>query len=244
MSSNPALQHIPTILRAWFRHEGAYSSQKVMKLGFQAHWFMKDPAFDQELKTQFSSLWQQVRDEARLETGFTGTTGGLIQGFKSAHLEGQPELCAKQSEGYLALIILLDQYSRNMLRGDGATHDTDALALELAKEAIDLNLDKELLIADNGTDNLQDLVNDEGKPVPLVPLMFLYMPFMHSETLGDQEKGLDLFKQYPGLQDNVGHAEEHLDIVKRFGRFPHRNTLLGRESTPEELEFLKDFKGF
>ena len=106
--------------------------------------------------------------------------------------------------------IVLDQFPRNMFRGDARTYATDALAREVAGRAID-----------RGTDARIDPVLVE----------FLYMPFMHSEELADQLRCVELFRK-SGNADNLGYAERHADIVRRFGRFPHRNRLLGRATTP------------
>ena len=124
-------------------------------------------------------------------------------------------------DGALALTIVLDQFPRNMFRGDIRTYATDALAREVAGRAID-----------RGSDARID---------PAL-LEFLYMPFMHSEHLADQLRCVELFRK-SGNTDNLKYAEDHADIVRRFGRFPHRNPVLGRATTPEERAFL-DAGGF
>ena len=116
----------------------------------------------------------------------------------------------------LAEIIVLDQFSRNMFRDSPAAFITDTLALVLAQEAIRKKFDKEL---------------DNSKKA------FLYMPFMHSESKEIHDIALFLFDQ-PGLEDNYNFEVKHKAIIDRFGRYPHRNDILGRESTAEELEFL------
>jgi uncharacterized protein (DUF924 family) len=116
----------------------------------------------------------------------------------------------------LAEIIVLDQFSRNMYRDTAQAFETDTLALVLAQEAIRRKFDKEL---------------DNSKRA------FLYMPFMHSESNEIHDIALFLFDQ-PGLEDNYNFEVRHKDIIERFGRYPHRNEILGRESTKEELEFL------
>ncbi len=116
----------------------------------------------------------------------------------------------------LAEIILLDQFSRNMFRGSHLAFASDTLALVLAQEAIRRKFDSEL---------------DNTKKA------FLYMPFMHSESAEIHEIALFLFDQ-PGLEDNYNFEIRHKEIIDRFGRYPHRNKLLGRESTAEELRFL------
>src|SRR6185437_8808385 len=112
-------------------------------------------------------------------------------------------------DGALALVIVLDQFLRNMFRGDARTFSTDANALDVASRAIARGADKRID---------PDLVE------------FLYMPFMHSERLADQERCIALFRN-GGRPDNVRFAEIHADIIRRFGRFPHRNEMLGRTTT-------------
>ena len=116
----------------------------------------------------------------------------------------------------LAEIIVLDQFSRNMFRDTRAAFATDTLALILAQEAIRKKFDKEL-------------ENNKRS--------FLYMPFMHSESKEIHDIALFLFDQ-PGLEDSFNFEIKHKAIIDRFGRYPHRNEILGRESTDEELEFL------
>tara|TARA_B110000483_G_C18088329_1_gene500938 strand:- start:557 stop:1096 length:540 start_codon:yes stop_codon:yes gene_type:complete len=116
----------------------------------------------------------------------------------------------------LAEIIVLDQFSRNMFRDTPKAFETDTLALVLAQEAIRKKFDKEL---------------DNSRRA------FLYMPFMHSESKEIHDIALFLFDQ-PGLEDNFNFEVKHKNIIDRFGRYPHRNEILGRESTAEELEFL------
>jgi uncharacterized protein (DUF924 family) len=117
----------------------------------------------------------------------------------------------------LAEVIVLDQFSRNMFRDTPKAFAYDTLALVLAQEAVRRKLDKELE------------PNQKG---------FLYMPFMHSESKEIHELALFLFDQ-PGLEDTYNFELKHKIIIDRFGRYPHRNELLNRESTPEEVEFLK-----
>lgn len=116
----------------------------------------------------------------------------------------------------LAEIIVLDQFSRNMYRDTPGAFASDTLALVLAQEAIRRKLDAEL--------------NASQKA-------FLYMPFMHSESAEIHEIALYLFDQ-EGLEDNYNFEVKHKEIIDRFGRYPHRNKILGRESTAEEIEFL------
>ena len=159
-------------------------------------WYEKDDGFDAEVRRRYLDLWHEA------------AAGGLSTWETS-------------DDGALALVIVLDQFSRNMFRGDLRTYASDALAREVAGRAID-----------RGTDARIDPVLVE----------FLYMPFMHSEALADQLRCVELFRK-AGNAENLGYAERHADIVRRFGRFPHRNRLLGRATTPEEQAFL-DGGGF
>ena len=119
--------------------------------------------------------------------------------------------------GRLAEIIVLDQFSRNLYRDSPLAFAYDEQALALAEEAIQANADEEL----------------ETKQK-----IFLYLPFMHSESREAHETALVLFKA-PGLESNYDFELKHKVIIDRFGRYPHRNEILGRESTQEEIEFLK-----
>ncbi len=120
--------------------------------------------------------------------------------------------------GRLAEILVLDQFSRNIYRDQDKAFACDALALALAQEAVSLKVD-------------QQLKDPKEKA-------FLYMPFMHSESLEIHKLAVQIFSS-PGLEDNLKFELLHKSIIDRFGRYPHRNQILGRSSTPEELEFLK-----
>jgi uncharacterized protein (DUF924 family) len=122
----------------------------------------------------------------------------------------------QNAEGRLAEIILLDQFSRNLFRDSPLAFAQDSLALTLAQEAISLQLDQQL--------------NPQQRA-------FLYMPFMHSESRLIHEFALKLFQRL-GNPVNLDFAKKHKFIIDRFGRYPHRNQVLGRESTAEELTFL------
>ncbi len=124
--------------------------------------------------------------------------------------------------GALALAIILDQFPLNMFRGKPLTFSTEAQARTIARAAIDRQFDKTL--------------TDEQK-------CFIYMPFMHSEDMTDQDRSIELFDQ-SGLEESIRFAHHHRDIVQRFGRFPHRNEILGRHSTQEELDYLASPEGF
>ena len=117
----------------------------------------------------------------------------------------------------LAAVIVLDQFPRNMFRNTPDAYATDALALALARHAVASGKDQSL---------------------PQAQRHFVYMPFMHSEDMTAQAESLRLFTRL-GSEQGLKYARHHHDVVERFGRFPHRNVILGRRSTPEELEFLK-----
>jgi uncharacterized protein (DUF924 family) len=121
-------------------------------------------------------------------------------------------------EGRLAEVIVLDQFSRNLFRGQPQSFAHDSLALALAQEAIH--------------------VGDDQKVTP-AQRVFLYMPFMHSESKKIHERAVVLYQSLKGFETNLNFEMRHKAIIDRFGRFPHRNAILGRFSTPEELEFLK-----
>lgn len=121
-------------------------------------------------------------------------------------------------DGSLAEVIVLDQFSRNIYRNTPKAFAQDPLSLALSQEAIAKGFDKELSSKQLG---------------------FLYMPFMHSESPVIHEKAVELYSA-PGLEFNFGFEMKHKVIIDRFGRYPHRNAILGRESTPEEEAFLKE----
>ena len=125
-------------------------------------------------------------------------------------------------EGALALVIVLDQFPLNMYRGDALCFSTEAKSRDIASLAIEHNFDQTL--------------TGEQKA-------FLYMPFMHSESLQDQEKSVVLYEA-AGLDENLKFARHHRDIVRRFGRFPHRNKILERASTEAEINYLQSEDAF
>jgi uncharacterized protein (DUF924 family) len=161
-------------------------------------WFNKDTAFDDAIRIRF------------LETYEAAAAGKLADWEDTA-------------EGALALAIVLDQFPRNMFRGDPRTYAADPLARAVADRAINHGFDQQ---------------------VPQGNRQFFYLPFEHSESLHDQERCCALFRANGDAED-LKWAEQHADIIRRFGRFPHRNVLLGRETTPEEQAFLDGggFKG-
>lgn len=143
-----------------------------------------------------------------------------LQDYKLS-VEGKTVPWRETPRGCLAQILVFDQFPRNMFRGDHLMYATDAQALETAKHAVAQGYDKSL------------------SPVER---MFLYMPFQHSENIEDQTIGVRLFEELARestlLTDDLKYAKMHYDVIKRFGRFPHRNEILSRRSTPEEVEFL------
>ncbi|MBU2486436.1 MAG: DUF924 domain-containing protein [Alphaproteobacteria bacterium] len=121
-------------------------------------------------------------------------------------------------EARLALIVVFDQFPRNIYRGSPLAFATDGLALKEAKAALAVGADKSV---------------DESRRA------FFYMPFEHSEDIGEQERCVALFEAL-GNENYLDYANQHLDIIKRYGRFPHRNPILGRVSTPEEKAYLAE----
>lgn len=155
-------------------------------------WWCKDDAFDAEIRGRFAHVWDAARN-------------------------GQLSSWQASDNGVLALLIVLDQFPRNMFRNDARAFSSDALAREVASRAI-----------------------AEGRDhrIEILLRVFIYMPLMHSEDLTDQERCVALLDQ-SGDEENLKYAEEHADIIRKFGRFPHRNPVLGREMKPEEAAFLE-----
>ncbi len=180
------------ILNFWFnRSPDEPGSGKARKV-----WFSKNPDFDQEIRTRFQSAYEQAAD-------------GLLD-----HWQQTPE-------GSLALILLLDQFPRNMFRDQPQAFATDGQALAVAQAAIARSFDQAL---------------------PPVKRWFVYLPLMHSEELSHQNQCVELFhplRNHPDVPDGYTYAQKHQAVIERFGRFPHRNAILGRATTPEEEEFLK-----
>lgn len=184
------MSQVNEILDFWFGREDEPGYGKPRQV-----WFTKKPEFDQEIQTRFRQDYELA-------------AAGQLDYWKSL-----PQSC-------LALIILLDQFPRNIFRGTAQAFATDPQALAAAKYAVVNNFDKELLP---------------------VQRWFVYLPFEHSEDLNHQRQSLELFKQLsddPDSADTISYAVRHLEVIERFGRFPHRNLILGRKSTPEEAEFL------
>ncbi|KTD61160.1 DUF924 family protein [Legionella spiritensis] len=145
--------------------------------------------------------------------------------FASIHHQtrlGELSAWRETAGGCLAEVIVLDQFSRNMFRDSPQAFACDGMALVLAQEAIRRGLNKSL---------------------PPEQRAFLYLPFMHSESLKIHQQALQLFSE-PGLETNLAFEKQHADIIARFGRYPHRNAVLGRVSSEEEKAFLLQHPGF
>ncbi len=135
---------------------------------------------------------------------------------------GELDHWMQNAEGCLALVIILDQFPLNMFRGSAQSFASEAQSRDVAAIAIEQGFDKAL---------------------PAEQRSFLYMPYMHSETLKDQELALQLFDQ-PGLESNLRFAHHHHAIIEKYGRFPHRNAALGRSSSAAEIEYLNSKEAF
>ncbi len=156
-------------------------------------WFEQDPAFDAEIAARFFDLWRAAAEG------------------KLAPWEATPE-------GALALVIVLDQFPRNMFRGGARMYETDAAARAVAGHALARGFDRQ---------------------VAQVERRFFYLPFMHSEDRADQDRCVELARGY-GDEEFTCYAEHHAGIIRRFGRFPHRNAALLRATSAEEQAFLDD----
>jgi len=192
------------ILEYWFSGLNDQSTLSTDMPQFRK-WFGKAEKTDQEIRDRFQGDWE------------------LALGGKYSDWESTPQ-------GTLALVILLDQFPRNMFRDSAKAFSSDEMALKACLNA---------------------LKQDKDKDLTLVERMFLYLPLMHSESLDIQKKSMHYFSllkaevkdRFPQNQDffNLNHefAGKHYRIIDRFGHFPHRNDILGRPSTAEEIEFLK-----
>jgi uncharacterized protein (DUF924 family) len=163
----------------------------------QEAWFKRDESVDTAIRKRFGALHASLTEKV-------------------------PAAATATPAGALATVIVLDQFSRNLLRNSPRAYVCDATALAIAQDAIAAGFDREL---------------DPNQR------MFLYMPFQHSEDREMQRRSIELFTEL-GDASALDFAIQHRDIVERFGRFPHRNRVLGRESTPAEVEFLKTHPGF
>jgi uncharacterized protein (DUF924 family) len=155
-------------------------------------WFKADDAFDAKIRASF------------------------LGDFEAA-ARGDLDAMAERPEGALALIILLDQFPRNMFRGSARAFAADPKALSIAEATVARGLDQSLLVIER---------------------TFVYLPYEHSERLEDQDRSVALYEAL-GDAESLDYAVQHRVIIQRFGRFPHRNAVLGRDSTPEEAAFLQ-----
>lgn len=192
------------ILAFWFH--GITDATPINKNKPPANqWFVKNSRFNDEIRQRFEADWHKARAGELKDWG------------------GSPR-------GTLALVILFDQFPRNMFRNSSQAFATDVLALDLASRSIREGADQKLA---------------------LIERVFLYMPFMHAEDLKAQEEGVRCFQNLIEesknksphnthyFEYNLSFARRHRDIIAQFGRFPHRNAALKREPTPEESDFLK-----
>ncbi|MBO0756596.1 MAG: DUF924 family protein [Bradyrhizobiaceae bacterium] len=155
-------------------------------------WFNTDDAIDAEIQARFLATYESA-------------AAGLLSTWE------------RSAEGALALVIVLDQFPRNMFRGSARAFAADAMARAVADRAI---------------------ANGFDRSFGLPERRFFYLPFMHSENLADQERCIALCKA-AGDQEGLAYAQTHVDVIRRFKRFPHRNEALGRSTTPEERAFLE-----
>lgn len=188
------MERVNAVLNFWFGEPGVTGSEYGQQ---RQVWFRKDPAFDEMIRTRFLDDYEQA-------------VAGQLNAWHA-----QPRSC-------LALIVLLDQFPRNLFRGDPRSFATDAQALAAARHAVQQGFDQQLLAVER---------------------IFVYLPFEHSEDLADQHTSVSLvqalIEQNPELESILDYAIRHREVIERFGRFPHRNEVLGRETTPEEADFLK-----
>ena len=180
------------VIDYWFGAQGSPEHGKRRDV-----WFKDGRSIDDEIRGQFLPLHEQAASR------------GLN------HWREDPVSC-------LALILVLDQFSRHMFRDTPLAYATDPQALETAKHALDSEFDHDR---------------------PIVELNFFYLPFSHAEDLSAQHRGVELRRAMPEHEEkakSVERAIEHMEVVARFGRFPHRNEILGRDCTPEEIKFLDE----
>ena len=179
------------------------TAEDVLRFWFEEsspkQWFVKDESFDAKIRERFLDTYRAAR-------------------------EGKTKSWRDTSEGRLAEIIVLDQFPRNVFRGKPESFASDALALQLAQEAVSTGDDTKL---------------------PKARRHFLYMPYMHSESREMHREALWLFASLlPSGWNSFIYEWKHKRIIDRFGRYPHRNAILNRASTPAEEEFLKTHQGF
>ena len=187
-------------------------------LGF---WFGELDSLGRASRDRSARWWEKdLAFDARIRERFGALHGAVMR--------GEHEAWRDTARGALAYVIVLDQFSRNMFRDTARAFEGDERALDAALAGLEREQDRTLAFAERG---------------------FFYMPLMHSEELAHQERCVELFAALerevapdlrPDARYMLGFAERHRDIVRRFGRFPHRNSALGRTSTAEEIEFLRE----
>lgn len=194
-------ENIDAVLDFWF---GPLDERGMPREDRQALWFRKDPATDARIREAFGPLVARA-------------------------VAGELDSWADSDRGLVALVILLDQFPRNIHRDSPAAFDGDARALELAQTAI---------------------AAGHHQRLPAIHQVFLFLPLEHSESLDAQQECVELFRELetvtglPAMAEFRRYAEAHRDVIARFGRFPHRNPLLGRDTTNEEREHLREHGGF
>lgn len=155
-------------------------------------WYASDPKLDEKIRSKFLETWQDVQKKS--------CAGWAIS-----------------PRGTLALLILLDQFPRNMFRNDGTAFSTDKQARAKAKKALELGWDLKIDTPER---------------------QFFYLPLMHSECLGDQERAVRLIRERMASDSQLLHAKAHREVIRKYGRFPHRNVDLGRKTSAEEQQYL------
>jgi uncharacterized protein (DUF924 family) len=178
------------VLAFWFGWPDASDYGQYRKA-----WFVKDATFDAAIRERFFGTWQLASQ-------------GVLSDWSVS------------TRSTLALIVVMDQFPRNLFRGDARSFSTDSLALQAACKLVDAGLDAVLLPVERS---------------------FVYLPFEHSEDPVMQDRSVQLFaalESHPAGPQMLDYARRHRDVIARFGRFPHRNAALGRVSTPEELDWL------
>ena len=176
------------VLEFWFETEDLSGPLERREV-----WFKSVPEFDDAIRDKFMDLYEQA-------------SAGVLD-----HLKDDAANC-------LALIIILDQFSRNLFRHTARAYAADAKARDLARHALAQGYDRDMSTWHR---------------------TFFYLPFEHSEDIEDQNLSVKLFTGLK-VKRSLEAAQGHRDVIKKFGRFPYRNESLGRENTPEEVDFLKD----
>lgn len=198
-----ALPAASEVLAFWF---GTTPPTDAASLQVQSHWFTKSDAFDEQIRTRFGSTIE-------------------------AAVRGELDSWANEPLGWLALIVVLDQFTRNVYRGKPASFSGDSAALRWSDHGLAQGWDRSL---------------------PFMARPFAYLPLEHSEDISRQDQSVSVFEKLVAdaesanapekvmatLRSNLDYAQRHRDVIRRFGRFPHRNAFTGRVSAPAELEYL------